>query len=191
MAEERQKKNEAVVKNVKAKDAPKSRTFWQSFVEEDVKTIKDYLIFDVLVPATKNAISDLVSGGVDMLLFGQASGRRRSGGGTNYTAYSSKGNTTTIRYDSNTQQSKPVTRNGVYTYKDIYLGSRADAEEVLTTAIATLEKYEALSVADLYEICGMDSNYTDNKYGWTNLNGACVQRTADGFLIKMPRVEIL
>ena len=191
MAEERQKKNNAVVKNVKAKDAPKSRSFMQAFIEEDFKNIKDYLVFDVLVPATKNAISDLVSGGVDMLLFGSASGRRRSGGNTNYTAYSSKGNTTTIRYDNASAPAKPSTRNGVYTYKDIYLGSRADAEEVLNTAIATLEKYEALSVADLYDICGMDSNYTDNKYGWTNLNGACVQRTADGFLIKMPRVEIL
>lgn len=197
MAEEREKKCQPVVKAGSATKKPQStgKSFLQEFIVEDCKSIRDYLIFDVLIPASKNAISDLVTGGVDMLLFGSAGGRRSTrSSGTNYSTISTNraGGQKIIRYEDNNKPANPrVSNNGTFRYNDIYFRSRGEAEAVLSAAIDTLEKYEALSVADLYDICGMDSDYTDNKYGWTNLNGACVQRTSDGFMIKMPRVEVL
>ena len=73
-----------------------------------------------------------------------------------------------------------------YVLDDVRIG------DILKTIIAALERYKALSVGNLYEICGVKSiKYTDYKYGWTNLTGTCVQITVDGFIIKLPQVEIL
>lgn len=197
MPEEREKKVNTVVTSNKATKKKQSagKSFLQEFIAEDATSIKDYLIFDVIIPATKNAISDLITGGVDMLLFGSVGGRRTSSSsrGTNYSSISTgRSGQRVISSESTTRTQSPSrSRNNIYQYEDVYLGTRGEAEAVLSEAFSTLQKYDALSVADLYEICGMDSNYTDNKYGWTNLNGACVQRTNEGFLVKMPRVEVL
>ena len=44
-----------------------------------------------------------------------------------------------------------------------------------------------VSVADLYDLVGISGNYTDNKYGWTNLRNSDVQRVRDGYLLKLPK----
>ena len=54
-----------------------------------------------------------------------------------------------------------------------------------------LEKYGMVSVADLYDLVGVTGNYTDNKYGWTNLSNAEIVRVRDGYQIKLPRARVL
>jgi hypothetical protein len=44
-----------------------------------------------------------------------------------------------------------------------------------------------VSVADFYDLVGVDGTYTDNKYGWTNIRNAYVNRVRDGYVIKLPR----
>jgi len=45
-----------------------------------------------------------------------------------------------------------------------------------------------VSVADLYELVGIQGSYTDNKYGWTkNIRNASVVRVRDGYLLKLPK----
>ena len=51
-----------------------------------------------------------------------------------------------------------------------------------------LETYGIVSVADLYELVGIIGNYTDNKYGWTNLRNAEPIRVNGGYLLKLPKV---
>ena len=41
------------------------------FDDNNVGDVKEYVIFDVIVPAVKNAISNAITGGIDMLLFGE------------------------------------------------------------------------------------------------------------------------
>ena len=50
-----------------------------------------------------------------------------------------------------------------------------------------LETYDIVSVADLYDLVGKTCNYTDNKYGWTNLRNAEPVRVRDGWLLKLPK----
>ena len=50
-----------------------------------------------------------------------------------------------------------------------------------------IEQYDAVRVADLYDLVGITGDYTDNKYGWTNIPNARVVRTRDGYKIEMPR----
>ena len=45
-----------------------------------------------------------------------------------------------------------------------------------------------MTVADLYDLVGLNHNFTDNKYGWTNLRNAQPVRDRDGYyILKLPR----
>ena len=50
-----------------------------------------------------------------------------------------------------------------------------------------MEEYGIVRVADLFDLVGITGDYTDNKYGWTNIRNAEVVRVRDGYKIKMPR----
>ena len=49
------------------------------------------------------------------------------------------------------------------------------------------EAYQVVSVADFYDLVGVSGNYTDNKYGWTDIRNASVIRVRDGYMIKLPK----
>ena len=48
----------------------------ETLCEDDTKSVGSYIIYDVLIPAAKDMLSDMVGGGVDMLLFGERRGGR-------------------------------------------------------------------------------------------------------------------
>lgn len=176
--EREEKKVERVVKGqVKSK---KKNKFADTFISEDAASVKEYIIFDVLIPAAKNAISDMVTTGIQMMLYGEVRGGSKSKGSkVSYSKY----------YDDRRERDydrRSRTRSG-YDYDEIILESRAEAEEVLNSMDDLLERYGLVSVADLYDLVGVTGNYTDNKYGWTNLRHASVQRLRDGYLLKLPR----
>ena len=62
-----------------------------------------------------------------------------------------------------------------------------DQEDVLMRMDELMETYGLVRVADLYDLVGITGNYTDNKYGWTNIRNAEIVRVRDGYMIKMPR----
>lgn len=148
------------------------------FISEDAKNIKSYVIGDVIIPSIKKALCDIVKDGIEMLLYG---GTRPGGGRSvsdrvSYRSY----------YD---RDSRPIreTRTSSYSYDDIILGSRGEAEDVLSRMDELMDTYGLVRVADLYDLVGITGNYTDNKYGWTNIRNAEIVRTRDGYMIKMPR----
>lgn len=183
---EKKKVDKPVAKAVKTKKSP-GRSLVESFVTDDLPAVKDYLIFDVLIPATKNAISDLITSGVDMLLFGESSGRRSS---NRYSTNQKVSYSNYYRTSGNSIKSAPVTRER-YSYDDVVLGTRGEAEQVLGSMYDILDEYEMVSIADLYDLVGLESRYTDNKYGWTDLSGSRVERTRDGYYIHLPRTRVL
>ena len=50
-----------------------------------------------------------------------------------------------------------------------------------------MDTYGLVRVADLKDLVGISDNYTDNKYGWTNIRNAEIVRVRDGYMIKMPK----
>lgn len=70
--------------------------------------------------------------------------------------------------------------------KDIVLASRSDAEEVLTQLRALLNDYGFVTVSDLYDLVGITSKITDNKYGWTDLKTAVIKGVRTGYLLDLP-----
>lgn len=185
---EKKKVTKPVAKAVKTKKAP-GRTLVESFVTDDLPAVKDYLIFDVLIPATKNAISDLVTTGIEMILFGEST-HRRSGSRTSTNQKVSYSNY--YRTSNNGLPSRSIVSSKErYSYDDVVLGTRGEAEDVLGHMFDILDEYEMVSIADLYDLVGIQSSYTDNKYGWTDLTGARVERTREGYYIHLPRTKVL
>lgn len=162
---------------------PKSaiKKFSESFVSEDLKNVKSYVIGDVLIPAIKKAISDIVRDGIDMLLYGSSSKRGDRRSSVDRVSYSN--------YYDRDRRVLPDTRSTYAGYldRDIILSSRGEAEDVLARMDELMDTYGLVRVADLYDLVGITGNYTDNKYGWTNIRNAEIVHVRDGYLIKMPR----
>lgn len=175
------KKVEKVVKGkVKTKKKSELSKVKDMFISEDVSDVKSYIFMDVLIPAAKKAISDIVRDGIDMILYGNTR-RRSSSSGASYVSYRSYSDR-----DRRDDRRESRTRTG-YDYDDIVLDDRGEAEEVLERMTELIDTYDNVSVADLYDLVGKPCNYTDNKYGWTNLRNAEPIRVKDGYLLKLPK----
>ena len=153
------------------------------FDDNNVGDVKEYVIFDVIVPAVKNAISNAITGGIDMLLFGERrSDSSRSSYSRGYTSYSSR---STSRSDSSRQGYR---RSSLFELDDILLPTKLDATSVIDNMFNILDEYGVVSVADYYALVGEPSNYQMNAWGWENLNNIYTQRTRSGeYKIILPK----
>lgn len=158
--------------------------FMGNIISEDAPSVKSYIFGDVLIPAIKKAISDIVTDGIDIILYGESrKGRGRSTADrVSYRNYYDGGS-----YNRPRMNERQALTTGQYSYDDIILPSRGEAEDVLARMDELMDTYGLVRVADLYDLVGITGNYTDNKYGWTNITRAEIVRTRDGFMIKMPR----
>ena len=153
------------------------------FDDNNVGDVKEYVLFDVIVPAVKNAISNAITGGIDMLLFGERrSDSSRSSYSRDYTSYSSR---STSRRDSSRQGYR---RPSLFELDDILFPTKLDANSVIDNMFNILDEYGVVSVADYYALVGEPSNYQMNAWGWENLTNVYTQRTRNGeYKIVLPK----
>ena len=73
------KKMEKVISGTaKTKRKNDIQKFADVFISEDVNNVKSYILMDVLVPAIKKAISDIVTNGIDKILYGESGKTKRN-----------------------------------------------------------------------------------------------------------------
>lgn len=145
---------------------------------KDVDDVKSYIFEDIVVPAVKDIILDAVRA------FLGVSGNSRGG----RSSTSSKISYRKYYDDRDRRDSGNVSRTRTgYDYDDIILESRGEAEDVLERMDELIATYQVVSVADFYDLVGVSGNYTDNKYGWTDIRNASVIRVRDGYMIKLPK----
>lgn len=168
---------------VKTKKKSKISQAMDNFISEDAKNVKSYVLGEVLIPAIKKAISDIVTDGIDIILYGETRGknRRSTADRVSYRSYYDD------RGGRNRMNERQAIMAGSYSYDDIILSTRGEAEDVLSRMDELIETYGLVRVADLYDLVGITGNYTDNKYGWMNIRNAEIIRVRDGYMIKMPR----
>jgi hypothetical protein len=171
-----------VTGTVKTKKKNEIRKIADIFIPGDVSNVKSYVFMDILVPAIKKAVSDIVTDGVDMILYGE---KKRSGKGSIASKVSYRN--FYDRRDDDRGSANRATSRTAYSYDDIILETRGEAEDVLTRMDELLETYQVVRVADLFDLVGITGNYTDNRYGWTNLAHAGVERVRDGYMLRLPK----
>ena len=153
----------------------------------DIQDVKSYVVNDVFIPAVKETIFEMVNKGLDMVLFG---GSSRSA--------SKQSNQTYISYNNYSKRTAPETRQRSVRRveersdeEELIFRERGPAELVLEKIFAIFEEYHIVTKADLNDILNRSGNFTDNNWGWTDLNGASVERVRGGYLLNLPKMKHL
>lgn len=169
------------------------KQFKAVFFGGDAKTAVETMVFGVLVPSAKEAMSDAFKEGVDRLIFGDAKrkgGPRPTSGPAGYVQY----NRFSLSADKppmgdTHRQTLSRRARAMHDFDDIVLETRAEAEEVIDRLIELISRHDLVTVADLYALVGEKAAHTDYKWGWEDLRGAGVARVRGGYLLDLPAPE--
>lgn len=165
--------------NVKTKKNDK-RKLANIFISDEAANVKSYVFMDVLVPAIKKAISDIVTDGIDMILYGESRDRKRkSSDKVSYRNYydDRRGDRRDSSYRSGSR----------FDYDDLVFDTRGEAEAVHEEMLDVIDRYGFVTVADMYDMADLSAPYTSSKYGWTNIRTAEVVRVRNGYILKLPK----
>lgn len=176
------KAEKAAIGPVKTRKKSDIRKLADVFISDDVESVKSYIWMDVLVPAAKKTVSDIVSGvfdiiknSVDVYLYGEDAVRKKSSNGsrTSYGRF----------YEKQRDDRRPPRErrsNSRFDYEDMLFDSRGDVEAIIAQMEDVIEQYHLISVATLYnDILDRSAPYTAEDYGWTNIRSAHAERVWD------------
>lgn len=167
------------------------RTFKESFIAGDFRSALQYVLFDVLLPAAKDTVVDAGAQGIEKLVFGDSRRRgatRPPSGPTGHISYNQLSRQYGSRF-SGPERALSRQARARHNFDEILLDDRSEAEEVINRLFDLVSHYGSASIADLYELVGLASVHTDNKWGWTDLTGAGVTRMHGGYLLDLPEPE--
>lgn len=176
------------------------KKFREKFISDtDNRSVLEHVTFEILIPAAKVMVTEAVNAGMNRKLYGEGySPRRRNlGHSVGQTAYHRMGRASRPmvndlfgredpRAPSLTQRARAN-----HDFEEIILETRVDATEVIDSLFELISKFEVATVADLYDLVGVESSYTDRAWGWVDLRGSDVVRVSNGYLLSLPRPEPL
>lgn len=177
-----EKRVQKVVKGPVKTKKNELRKFADIFISEDVNSVKSYIFMDVLVPAIKKAIYDIVTNGIDMFLYG-GGGRAKNNSNNSRVSYRNY-------YDQKNNNAPRPSENrnsNSFNYDDIVFNNRGEAEAAKSQMQDIVSRYGIVTVNDLYEMVDLTAPYTSTKYGWMDVSNAEVIRSRDGYILKLPR----
>ena len=182
----KRKETEAIdspVKIVSTKERSVFRKIGDILINQTDGNISDYVINQVIVPAVKNMWADALISVIE-LIFGTRRPRSNGTTKTNYTVYSNPNNKPA---QSSLQEPERYTFVAAkQDFKEVIFDERWQAEDVVDKMTSAIMEYGTTSIADYYELVGLPINFTDYKYGWTNLANAAIERVGGGYLLKLP-----
>lgn len=189
----RKDETKPVVKGKVTKKTSVFRRVKDEFVQEDAPTVGGYILYDILLPALRDLISDIGHGAIDVAMGNDNRSYRRS---------SSRSRGSYISYDRyyddrdrrrrDRDDERYATRRRNRDLDDIIFEDRSDAEDVLDRMCDYLEKYDDVPVSYFYDLCGetVPGDFTKDDWGWTNLSQAQVRRAGHrGYYIDFPKIR--
>jgi hypothetical protein len=166
------------------------KTFTQSVAESLVgdtsKNVGLYIMNDVLIPAAKNLIQEMVTSGIEMMLFGETSGRSRNRDRDRGKSTISYGSFYKDR-DDRRERKQAIVRGDKFDLDEIYFRNGDEADQVLRDLCDLLEQYEQVTVSDYFDLAGIEgATWAHTKYGWEDLRRARCTHTRHGYAIILP-----
>jgi hypothetical protein len=175
----------------------KKRTLIQSIAEAIVgdgsRDVVGYILNEVLLPAAKSTIQDMVTSGIEMFLYGESKGpsrgrRDKDRSVVSYNSYYKNRD----RDDDRREHRRAAKYVDRFNLNEIYFKEHGDAEGVLEELCDRLEEYDEVTVADFFELANIDgATWVHHKYGWTDLKRAYNTHTRHGWAIVLPDPEEL
>jgi hypothetical protein len=158
-------------------------------ISDDARNIKSYIVEDVIIPAVKNTILDTIINSATIAFGGSRAKKNSIAGKVSYRNFYDRRDISPLSADRRAID-EPRGRH-TYDYEEILLESRVEAQEVLDRMDELIDRYRMVSVGDLYDLVGVTGNYTDNKYGWTDIHTARVVPVRGGYILDLPRPTAL
>lgn len=192
-----EKKMERVVEGeVVRRKKPLGKRFKELFTPQDARGVFEHVILDELVPGLKDIIVNAGQLALERMFFPdiRSSSRRGAPRGSrsgSHFAYDRVSSSSRSRYAEEPRRSMSRRNRASHNFDEIIIPDRFEAQETLDNMYHKLERYEVVTVADLYDLVGITGSYTDDKWGWYDLRGAGISRTHAGYLIDLPRPEPL
>lgn len=162
---------------------------------DGVDNVGEYLVLDVLIPALKDTVSDAITKGVDLILFGETrsrgnvSTRRKSG---SYVSYNNYSKTSTSREDNMARRAR-FDFSGIEFEDEMIDGEFVSGEEkaydVLDAVNDWLDMYDGeITISQFLQFAGVTPRHNDEKWMWTNIDNARVLQNGSGnWYIRMPQ----
>lgn len=183
-SKERQAKAEKHVEKVVTAGVKHKQPLMRRALASDPGDIRNRVVGDVVIPAVKEMVRKGFMTVLDLALYGEVRGDSRKPGGMR-TPYNSM-----YERDGRPSGRRPMARQA-FNFDDIVFDDRDDAQAVLDNLVDYTVEYGMSSVADFYELCGLPTQHTDNKYGWEDLRGANVMLVRDGYIVNLPKPVLL
>lgn len=190
---ERPKVKKVTKGKVVQRKPPIGRRLAEAFGAREGQGIFDYIMCDIIIPATKNMIIDSISDGVAMA-FGEAPRRRRRSRdrGTRYDYDRVSYRDDDRRDDRYSDRRRARESSRVRDYEDLLFTSKDDADDVIGKLVDLIDQTGEASVLDLYEAAGVDApDYAVGNYGWFKLGSAYPRRVRDGYVLDLPKPQVL
>lgn len=147
--------------------------------------IGSYLGSEIIMPAIKNIIADSITSGINMAMFGEETSSRSSHSSASANRYASA-------YKGASSHAAPRRAPRTRDIEVFELSTRDEALQVLEELRNLIYRYDVASKADYLDAMGVDTVYTDNNIGWTNLDRVSVKMIRpNAFIIDLPRPEKL
>lgn len=170
--------------------------FASRFLDDASKNVKDYLIWDVVVPGIKDAILDAMS----MIFFGETVSRGNRGGfyhGRNerksrsdYRSYydSRDSYRSSYRRDDDRYESRERRETD---YRNIVVREKRPAEDIVNQLRERIIECGEASIADLFDLLDLPTEYQQNNYGWRDERDIGLRRINGGYLIDVAEARYL
>lgn len=165
----------------------------ENFLATDKEEIQDHIVYDFLIPGIKNVIEDIVH----MILFGGRADsrivRERGESRPRYVSYDKKYQTETKRRDDEYILKRGDRR------PELVFNRKSDAEQVLSGLCEYIDDYGKVTLKDFYNIVtevtegdiNIPTDYTMTRYGWTSMATSSVVAVRGGYLLRVPKAEVI
>lgn len=172
-----------IVEGVTIGQKSTSERILSTFFSDSLTSLKDYLIFDVLLPSARDFLAQTGKNAIDALFYGKDPKKRP--GPYNYGAHY-QSSTTYPR----TSYSRLETRDNIIE-KSLRFNTAEDAYIVLDKMEELCELYGQVSVADMCDLVGVETSFADHRYGWKSLQNAYVTKDRNGWTLDLPRTRVI
>lgn len=174
---------------------PLGKKFAETFMTEDTKDVKSWLLMDVIIPGVKNTILDILS----MMFFGEVDSRRRRGkmrryddDRRDYSSYYGGSSSSRNRRDSRRRKDDSYyDSDDRVDFRNIVLRNRDDAEDLIEEMRRRIKSEGSVSVATLLDLVDVPGRYTDNNWGWDDDRDIGIRRVSSGYLIDVAEPKYL
>lgn len=176
----KEKKEIVSVAKARVKRESTAKKVVGEIIREDVRSVGETVLWDVIIPTVKNLISDTVTRGIESMLYGGDSRPRSRSSYSDYSGYSRPKGT---RDRPAERRERRSARHAEPERNEIIFDTRSDANDVIDRMSDLIDQYGQVSLADLNALIGASSNFIDDNWGWTDMGSFDVRQVRDGFML--------